>query len=151
MSKLTRQDNNKIEQLFNNFFKTNGFVDLFETEKNTFYKGTVSFPCDITEQEDSVTVYMDIPGMEESEIKIKYENNTLVVQGERKLDYKYQNSNTFFRAERMFGKFSRSWTVPENLDTGLTSATYEKGVLKITVPKKEQPKPRTVEVKLIGK
>ncbi|HNC56730.1 MAG TPA: Hsp20/alpha crystallin family protein [Leptospiraceae bacterium] len=150
MSKLVRQNNNDFENIFNKFFTTPAIREFFETDKNTFYKGAVSFPCDIVEQEDSTAIYMDIPGMDESDIKIKYENNTLIIQGERKFENK-TSTNSFSRAERMFGKFSRTWTVPENLDTDKTEASYEKGVLIVRIPKKEQTKARTVEVKLLGK
>lgn len=142
------QKYNKELDIFNDFRSM--FSDLFDTDKNTFYRGAFSPATDVVETDLEYQIHIDIPGMNEKDFNIKFEGGSLIVQGEKVSENKTSN-NKFTRLERQFGKFSRSWRLPDNVDSDKTEAAYEKGTLTIKIPKKEQEKPKTVEVKLIGK
>jgi HSP20 family protein len=102
-------------------------------------------PADVVETADAIVVRLDLPGHKNDEIQLKVENDVLTVEAERKLEEK--RGETFHRSERIFGKVSRSFTLPANVDTGRTEASYVSGVLEITLPKREEAKPRTIQVK----
>ncbi len=144
MSKLIRQN-----QYDDPFAFLNRLEEAFATNRNTFYKGGFSPSCDIIESEDSTTIYIDLPGMNPEDVEISTENGTLVVKGERKTENVV--GGNFNRSERIFGRFVRTWSVPASLDVGKVEASYEKGVLAIKLPKKEEAKPKPVQIKLLGK
>jgi HSP20 family protein len=123
---------------------------------------TTSFapPVDIYEDEHTITVKMEVPGIDEKDIDVRIENTTLTVHGERKIE-KEEKEENFRRVERQYGSFTRSFTLPSSVDTGQVSAHYDKGVLKISLAKKAEAKPtqikvnvgseKTVEAKVHGK
>jgi HSP20 family protein len=104
-------------------------------------------PADVVENGDAIVVRLDLPGHKNDEIQLKVESDVLTVEAERKLEEK--RGETFHRSERIFGKVSRSFTLPANVDTGRTEARYVDGVLEITLPKREEAKPRTIQVKAV--
>ena len=108
---------------------------------------TTSFapPVDIYEDEHSITVKMEVPGIDEKDIDVRIENNTLTVHGERKIE-KEEKEENFRRVERQYGSFTRSFTLPSSVDTGQVSAHYDKGVLKINLVKKAEAKPKQIKV-----
>ena len=102
-------------------------------------------PVDIYEDEHHVTLKMEVPGIDEKDIDVRIENNTLTVHGERKFE-KEEKEENFRRVERQYGSFTRSFTLPSSVDTGQVSADYEKGVLKIKLAKKAEAKPKQIKV-----
>ena len=108
---------------------------------------TTSFapPVDIYEDEHNITLKLEVPGIDEKDIDVRIENNTLVVQGERKIE-KEEKEENFRRVERQYGSFTRSFTLPNSVDPGQVSADYEKGVLKIKLAKKDEAKPKQIKV-----
>lgn len=102
-------------------------------------------PVDIYEDEHNITLKLEVPGIDEKDIDVRIENNTLTVQGERKVDEEEKEEN-FRRVERQYGRFTRSFTLPSTVDPGQVSADYEKGVLKIKLAKKEEAKPQQIKV-----
>jgi HSP20 family protein len=104
-------------------------------------------PVDIYEDEHTITVKMEVPGIDEKDISVQIENNTLVVHGERKME-KEEKEENFRRIERQYGSFTRSFTIPNSLDTGQVSAHYDKGVLKIMLVKKAEAKPKQIKVNI---
>ncbi len=108
---------------------------------------TTSFapPVDIYEDEHTVAVKMEVPGIDEKDIDVRIENNTLTVHGERKIE-KEEKEENFRRVERQYGSFTRSFTLPSSVDTGQVSAYYDKGVLKISLAKKAEAKPKQIKV-----
>jgi HSP20 family protein len=112
---------------------------------------TTSFapPVDIYEDEHTITLKMEVPGIDEKEIDVRIENNTLTVHGERKFE-KEEKEENFRRVERQYGSFTRSFTLPSTLDTGQVSAHYDRGVLKIIVTKKAEAKPKQIKVNVGG-
>jgi HSP20 family protein len=108
---------------------------------------TTSFapPVDIYEDEHNITLKLEVPGIEEKDIDVRIENTTLTVHGERKME-KEEKEENFRRVERQYGSFTRSFTLPSSVDTGQVSANYDKGVLKISMAKKAEAKPKQIKV-----
>jgi HSP20 family protein len=106
---------------------------------------TFAPPVDIYEDEHTITLQMEVPGIDEKDIDVRVEDNTLTVHGERKME-KEQKEENFRRIERQYGSFIRSFTLPSSVDRGQVSADYEKGVLKIKLAKKAEAKPKQIKV-----
>jgi len=108
---------------------------------------TTSFapPVDIYEDEHNITLKIDVPGIDENDIDVRIENNTLTLHGERKIE-KEEKEENFRRVERQYGSFTRSFTLPSSVDPGQVSAHYDKGVLTINLTKKAEAKPKQIKV-----
>jgi HSP20 family protein len=102
---------------------------------------------DIYEDEREVVVKMEVPEVEQKDIDVHIEEGTLIIQGERKLEREEQKHN-YHRVERNYGAFRRSFSLPATVNQGEVSATCEKGVLKVVLPKKAAAKPRQIEVEV---
>ena len=102
-------------------------------------------PVDIYEDEHTIAVKMEVPGIDEKDIDVRIENNTLTIHGERKME-KEEKEENFRRVERQYGSFTRSFTLPSSVDTGQVNANYDKGVLKISMAKKAEAKPKQIKV-----
>jgi HSP20 family protein len=100
---------------------------------------------DVYEDEHNVTLKIEVPGIDEKDIDVHVENNTLTVHGERRIE-KDEKEENYRRVERQYGAFTRSFTLPQTVDTEKVSANYEKGVLKISLPKKAEAKPKQIKV-----
>jgi HSP20 family protein len=100
---------------------------------------------DVVEQADGYLVRADLPGLGEDDVSIAVENDVLTVSGERKSEHE-ESKEGYRRIERAFGSFSRSLRLPEGVDADAVSASFEKGVLEISIPKPEARKPRRVEI-----
>ena len=100
---------------------------------------------DVYEDEHQVTLKIEVPGIDEKDIDVRVENNTLTVHGERKIE-KEEKEENYRRVERQYGSFTRTFTLPQTVDTENVSATYDKGVLKIALPKKAEAKPKQIKV-----
>jgi HSP20 family protein len=104
---------------------------------------------DVYEDEHHVTLKIEVPGIDEKDIDVRVENNTLTVHGERKFE-KEEKEENYRRVERQYGSFSRTFTLPNTVDTESVSADYEKGVLKIKLAKKAEAKPKQIKVNVGG-
>ncbi len=103
---------------------------------------------DILEEENSILVHAEIPGMDKSEIKISMnEDRMLTLKGEKKRN-DTEEDKAFIRSERSFGSFSRSFLLPENIDPEGISAKFNNGVVEISIPKKEPEQPKEYEVNI---
>ncbi len=102
-------------------------------------------PVDIYEDEHSVILKMEVPGIEQKDLDIRVENNTLTVRGERKFE-KDEKEENFHRIERRYGSFMRSFSLPQTVDTENINADYDNGVLKIRLAKREETKPKQIKV-----
>jgi HSP20 family protein len=100
---------------------------------------------DIYEDEHNITLKIEVPGIDEKDIDVRIENNTLTVHGERKIE-KEEKEENFRRVERQYGSFTRSFTLPTTVDTEKVSAHYDKGILKISLAKKAEAKPKQIKV-----
>jgi len=100
---------------------------------------------DVYEDEHNITLNIEVPGIEEKDIDVRVENNTLTVHGERKFE-KEQKEENFRRVERQYGSFTRSFTLPNTVDSDSIQANYDKGILKIQLAKKAEAKPKQIKV-----
>jgi HSP20 family protein len=100
---------------------------------------------DVYEDEHQVVLKIEVPGIDEKDIDVRVENNTLTVHGERKIE-KEEKEENYRRVERQYGSFTRTFTLPQTVDTENVSANYDKGVLKINLPKKAEAKPKQIKV-----
>jgi HSP20 family protein len=146
MTVLTRW--NPLSELATLQNRLNRFVrESYSPEGREEDLTTTSFapPVDIYENEHTIAVKMEVPGIDEKDIDVRIDNNTLTVHGERKIE-KEEKEENFRRVERQYGSFTRSFTLPSSVDTGQVSAHYDKGVLKISLAKKAEAKPKQIKV-----
>ena len=102
---------------------------------------------DISEDDKEYLVKAEIPEMKKEDIKINVHDDVLTVSGERQYE-KEEKGKKYYRVERAYGSFMRSFALPENADGSKISAEYKDGVLKIHLPKSEQAKKKAIEVKI---
>jgi len=105
---------------------------------------------DVYEDEKKVVLKLEVPGIEEKDLDVRVENNTLTVKGERKFE-KEEKEENFHRIERRYGSFYRSFTLPTTVDTENVDAKYEAGVLKLELKKKPEAQPKQIKVNVGGK
>jgi HSP20 family protein len=103
--------------------------------------------ADVHEQDHAFVVQLDLPGVEKDNVKVKFEDNTLVVSGERKYE-STTDEKSFHRVERIYGSFTRSISVPKDIDSEKISASFKNGVLEITLPKTNEVKPKEIEIRV---
>ena len=104
-------------------------------------------PVDVYEDEHDVVLKMEVPGIEQKDIDIRLENNILSVRGERKFE-KEEKEENFQRVERRYGSFARAFTLPSSVDTENVKADYENGILKISLAKRAEAKPKQIKVNI---
>jgi HSP20 family protein len=102
---------------------------------------------DIIEEDDKYILRMDLPGIDKKDVKISYANGELTISGERKQE-KVSKKATYHRIERAFGKYYRSFSLPEKIVEDKIEAEFKDGQLTITIPKAEDAKPKEIEVKV---
>ena len=100
---------------------------------------------DLVETDDHFVLRADLPGMDEDDVKIELEDTTLTISGERKGEHE-EKSEGYYRVERAFGTFARTLTLPQGVDPEAVSASFDRGVLEVRVPKPEERKPRRIEI-----
>ena len=104
---------------------------------------------DIYEKGSDVVLKAELPGVEPKDVDIRIENNVLTLSGERKLDTEVQREN-YHRVERAYGSFTRAFTLPSTVDTSKVKADFKDGVLRITLPKREEAKPKQIQIDING-
>lgn len=102
---------------------------------------------DIYETENELVLKADLPDVDQKDIDVRVENQTLTIAGERKFEKK-ESDKGYHRIERSYGSFVRSFAVPNSFDTEAIGAEYKNGVLSVTLPKKETAKPRQIRVEV---
>jgi HSP20 family protein len=100
---------------------------------------------DIYETEQELVVKADLPDIKPEELDIRVENNILTIRGERKFE-KQVNENNYLRVERSYGAFSRSFSLANTVNTEAIKAAYKNGVLTLSIPKREEAKPKQIKV-----
>jgi HSP20 family protein len=108
---------------------------------------TASFvpAVDIYEDAQRVMLKLEVPGIEEKDLDVRVENNTLTVKGERKFE-KEEKEENFHRIERRYGSFYRAFTLPSTVDTENVKASYDAGVLKLELKKKAEAQPKQIKI-----
>ena len=128
----------RMNRLFEDAFPYRG-------EEKELVASSWSPAVDIYEKENALVLATEVPGLDEKDIEIKIEDNTLTIKGERKFEKETKEEN-YHRIERSYGSFHRSFTLPRYVDEDKINAEYESGVLRITMPKKSELKAKKVKV-----
>jgi len=126
----------QVNRLFDSSFKANA-----ENSALTSWAPAV----DIYETENELVIKADLPDIEEKDIDVRVESNMLTIRGERKFEESVKEDN-YLRVERAYGSFSRSFSLPNTVDTGAIQANYKNGVLKVQLPKRAESKPKQVKI-----
>src|SRR4030067_240502 len=113
--------------------------------KEEVQRGVWSPPVDIVEREDEVVLKVDLPEINQSEIDIKVDENTLIIQGERRF-IKEESEENYLQIERPYGNFQRAFTLPKMIEKEAIKASYKDGVLRIVLPKKREDQPKQIAV-----
>ena len=145
MTVLTRWDpfrelsalQNRMSRLFEEQYGTG--------REESLTAGAFLPPVDIYEDEHSLQLKLEVPGIEQKDLDVKVENNVLTVSGERKFE-KEEKEENFRRVERRYGSFTRSFTLPNTVNPEDVSADYNDGVLKIRLGKRAEAKPKQIKV-----
>ena len=147
-----------------NVVKYDPFRDLrgLQDEMNRLFSGTFSRgsqdevlrgawspSVDIFENKNEIVLEAELPGMSAEDVNISIENNVLTLHGERKFEKKDEGDN-FHRVERAYGSFTRSFTLPPTVSSENANAEFNNGVLRLTLAKREEAKPRRIEIKATG-
>jgi HSP20 family protein len=103
---------------------------------------------DVYEKEGNIIIELEAPGIKEEDLKIKVEDGMLIINGERKFEKEDKKEN-YYRIERSYGSFSRSFSLPDNIEKDKIEARYENGLLKITLPKKPESQPKEIPVNFV--
>jgi HSP20 family protein len=104
-------------------------------------------PLDLYEDNDHLLVRVELPGMKKEDIEISLHEGVLSISGERKSEGKYNQAETY-RSERFYGRFQRTVALPKGVAADKVKATYQDGILTVTLPKTEEAKPKQIEVKV---
>jgi len=104
---------------------------------------------DIYEDAHKVVLKLEVPGIEEKDLDVRVENNTLTVKGERKFEAEEKEQN-FHRIERRYGSFFRAFTLPSTVDAEHVAASYTAGVLKLELAKKPEAQPKQIKINVGG-
>ena len=102
---------------------------------------------DISERDTEFQIKVELPGVNKNDVRITVQNDVLTIRGEKKKEAEKKGEN-FHRVERASGSFQRSFTMPVSVRSDKIEATYDNGVLSITLPKAEEAKPEEIEVKV---
>ena len=133
---------NRVNRLFRESYSP-------ERPEEALTTTAVAPPVDIYEDEHNIILKIDVPGIDEKDIDVSVQNNTLTVHGERKIE-KEEKEENFRRVERQYGSFTRSFTLPSSVDPGQVSAHCDRGVLKINLAKRVEAKPTQIKVSVGG-
>ena len=133
----------EFKRMFNSLENRFGFGKENDNEE---YESAVWMPLtDIVENKDSYTLKLDIPGVDKKDVKISYSNGELQISGERK-EEKEEKDSKYHRVERSFGKYYRSFRLPEKIKDDQIKAEFKNGSLNILIPKADEVKPKEIEI-----
>ena len=144
MALVKFRNKDMFPSIFNDFFDR----DLFDLTNTSVMNSTLP-AVNIKESKDDYLVEVAVPGMNKEDFKIELENNFLVISSEKE-DKKEEEGKEFTRREFSYQSFKRSFSLPKTIDEGKIKANYKDGVLKITLPKKEEAKEKPKKLITIG-
>ena len=133
----------RMDRLFN---EVSSSLLRSEWEEPTLLRDWVP-AVDVYEDADKFQIHAELPGMDMKDIDVQVEGNTLTIRGERKLEHEDKREN-YHRVERVYGAFQRSFSLPSTVDVDKIEATYDRGVLTITLPKKEETRPKSIQIQV---
>lgn len=101
-------------------------------------------PVDVHEENEKIVVKVEVPGVDEKDLRVTFEDGLLTVTGERQFERK--DDRNYHRIERAYGSFTRSFTLPRSIDATQIAANYRNGVLEIEIPKREESRPKKIDI-----
>ena len=104
--------------------------------------------CDIEEEEDRYIIKADLPGVDKKDIDVKLENGVISIRGEKHTEKETGKGTKRHRTERFHGTFARSFTLPDAVQDERVDASYKDGVLSLVIPKAEEAKPKSIDIKV---
>ena len=128
-----------------------GFDRLFKEAFTPFFgegepsTRTWAPPVDIYENENDIVLKAELPGIDPKDVEVRVEDNTLYLKGERKFE-KEVKDESYHRIERSYGSFARSFSLPNSINAEKVKAEFKDGLLTLTLPKREEAKPRTIKI-----
>lgn len=137
----------RMNRMFDESFR--GIATRPGAEEDWALGGSWAPAVDIYEQDGNIVLKAEVPGVDPKDVDILVENNVLTLRGERKFDQEVKKES-YHRVERSYGTFTRSFTLPNVVDTDKIKAEHKEGVLRVTLPKKEEAKPRQISIS-VGK
>lgn len=111
--------------------------------------GTWAPPVDVAEEKDHILVKVEVPGVDEKDLRVNFEDGLLTISGERQFERK--DDRNYHRIERTYGSFVRKFSLPRTVDANAITASYKNGVLEIEIPKKEEAKPKQIQINVGNK
>jgi HSP20 family protein len=139
MTFITRSTNPTLQaRFFEPFF---GRFNFLEDETKS---GVWAPPVDVAEEKDKIFVRVEVPGMNQNDLKVSFEDGLLTVSGERQFERK--DDRNYHRIERTYGSFSRSFSLPRTVDPSAIAANYRDGILEIEIPKLEEAMPKQIQI-----
>ena len=144
MSSLVRyQTPTTISSIFDDFLDGSWFSpSVHEFSRSSWPK------VDVEEEKDSYRLHADLPGLDKKDINVKVENGVLTISGEKNIVKKDRKKDEYAYYERSYGKFSRSFQLPEHVDENNIKAGYKNGVLDLTIKKTEKARPKQIDIKV---
>ncbi len=136
------RDLRSLQEEVNRLFSTN-LTRSFGEEG--IGRGAWNPSVDIYENKDQIVLEAELPGMNRDDFELTVENNVITLRGERQFEKKDETDN-YHRVERSYGSFTRSFTLPQTVSTEGAAAEYRNGVLRVTLPKREETKARRIEI-----
>lgn len=138
-----------VRDLFDIHKEMNKLFDtmLGKYDESTDLSRVWSPALDLTEDKDNIYVKAEIPGMNKDDIKLEFRDNTLVLSGYKKCEYEDKKEDPH-RIEISYGEFKRVIPLPDSIELKKIEATYQDGILKVTLPKSEKAKPKQIEIKI---
>ena len=130
--------NRLFDETFSNFFGEQGLG-----------AGTWTPPVDVYETAEKLVLQVELPGVDPKDLEVRVEENTLYLKGQRKLENDVKQEN-YRRNERAYGSFARSFPLPSSIDPDKVQAECKNGVLTLTMPKREEAKPKTIKINVSG-
>ena len=140
------RDLRTLQEEVNRLFSTN-LTRAFDDEG--IGRGAWAPSVDIFENKDQIVLEAELPGMKQEDFDITIENNVITLRGERKFE-KTEETDNYHRVERSYGSFTRSFTLPQTVSAEEAKAEYSNGVLRVTLPKREEAKSRRIEISGTG-
>lgn len=143
--KLTKYDHPNLA-VWSPLNRLSSVRDVFDNFWNELPAPTLWAPAlDLREDEDGVTVNVELPGMKREDFEISLQDGNLRIAGEKKSSTEQKEGSTY-RSERFYGRFERALTLPVEVDGSKVTASYRDGVLTVSLPKAEQAKPKKIDV-----
>jgi HSP20 family protein len=99
---------------------------------------------DVAEETDKIVVRVEVPGVNEQDLRVSFEDGLLSISGERQFERK--EDRNYHRIERAYGSFTRTFSLPRSVDAGQIAANYRDGILEVTIPKKEEARPKQIQI-----